>query len=387
MDCQKGTMENMELTTPKLYELGKLQNDFWKGRRVFVTGHTGFKGSWLSLWLCQLGAKVTGFALAPPTTPNMFELADVAKDMVSLVGDIRDQHALAQAIKDARPEIIIHMAAQSLVRASYGDPVSTYATNVMGTVHVLDAVRSHPCVKGVLIITSDKCYDNREWVWGYRENEAMGGYDPYSNSKGCAELVTSAYRHSFFNPEFYDRHGIAIATARAGNVIGGGDWAQDRLVPDAMRAFLKGTPLKIRNPSAIRPWQHVLDPLHGYLQLCQQLLGENAAQVAQAWNFGPHQDSECSVDQLLTRLVTCWGNGAQWCHVGDSAGLHEATYLRLDCSKARLKLGWEARYNLEKTLAITVDWFRAYQSAAPSAATMRDITIQQINTFAHGHAS
>src|SRR3989338_6942999 len=251
-------MEGMEVTP-----------DFWRGKRVFLTGHTGFKGGWLSLWLQSLGAEVTGFALTPPTNPSLFEVANVAGGMKSIIGDIRDLDALERAMKESNPEIVIHMAAQPLVRYSYVNPVETYATNVMGTVHLFEAVRKAGSVKAVVNITTDKCYENREWEWGYRENEPMGGYDPYSNSKGCAELVTSAYRLSFFNPVDYSKHGVALASVRAGNVIGGGDWAQDRLIPDIISAFSEGRPVVIRNPHAVRPWQHVLEPLRGYVTLAE----------------------------------------------------------------------------------------------------------------------
>jgi CDP-glucose 4,6-dehydratase len=261
-----------------------MNQQFWTGKKVFVTGHTGFKGSWLCLWLQQMDAEVTGYALQSPTQPNLFEVADVARGMRSIMGDIRDGATLAATLQNAAPQIVIHMAAQSLVRYSYIDPVETYSTNVMGTVHLLEAVRKTPSVRAVVNVTSDKCYENREWVWGYRENEAMGGFDPYSNSKGCAELVTAAYRSSFFNPAKHADHQLALASGRAGNVIGGGDWAADRLVPDILRAISENRPVVIRNPHAIRPWQHVLEPLSGYLQLAQKLY-EGGAAYAEGWEF------------------------------------------------------------------------------------------------------
>ncbi len=355
--------------------LGVVRPDFWRGRRVFLTGHTGFKGSWLGLWLVGMGAKVTGFALAPPTQPSLFELARVAEGMTSLTGDIRDAEALGKAMRDAQPELVIHMAAQSLVRASYDDPVGTYATNVMGTAHVFEAVRGCSSVRAVLSVTSDKCYENREWMWGYREHDAMGGYDPYSSSKGCAELVTSAYRRSFFNPQDYAAHKVAVASARAGNVIGGGDWAADRLVPDAMRAFLGNAALEVRNPRSIRPWQHVLEPLNGYLQLCQQLLGDQAATFAEGWNFGPHSESERPAQDLLAITQKLWGEGAIWTDVGNASQPHEAHFLRLDCTKARVALHWQPLYRLEQALALTVEWYKAYQAKAD----LRTLTLRQIH--------
>ena len=266
----------------RLVSRGNVDPGFWAGKRVFLTGHTGFKGSWLSLWLQTMGAKVTGFALAPPTSPSLFEAARVADGMTSIIGDIRDAAALKDALVAADSEIVLHMAAQPLVRASYDDPVGTYATNVMGTVHLLEAVRAAASVRACVVVTTDKCYENREWAWGYREDEPMGGFDPYSNSKGCSELVTSAYRRSFFQ-----HSGIALGSARAGNVIGGGDWAADRLVPDILRAFEQNKPVVIRNPNATRPWQHVLEPLSGYLVLAERLYNDGQA-FAEGWNFGPH---------------------------------------------------------------------------------------------------
>jgi len=287
-----------------------MHSDFWRGKRVFLTGHTGFKGSWLSLWLQSLGAELYGFALSPPTFPSLFEEARIADGMTSIKGDIRDLDFFIQAMRDAKPEIVIHMAAQPLVRYSYQNPIETYATNVMGTIHMLEAVRATPTVRAVVNITTDKCYENKEWVWGYREDDPMGGYDPYSSSKGCAELVTAAYRSSFFNPESYEKHGVALATVRAGNVIGGGDWAQDRLIPDTLAAFERGEPVCIRNPQAIRPWQHVLEPLRGYLLLAEKLFHAGSA-YAEGWNFGP-ADHDCRpVDWIVALLAEEWGKGAR----------------------------------------------------------------------------
>jgi CDP-glucose 4,6-dehydratase len=333
--------------------------DFWRGKRVFVTGHTGFKGSWLCLWLNRLGAEVTGYALEPPTEPSLFELAHVGELVQSVIADVRDLGRLQSEMAKATPEIVIHMAAQPLVRDSYAIPVETYAINVMGTVHLLEAVRSCPTVRAVVNVTTDKVYENREWHWGYRENEPFGGYDPYSNSKGCSELVTAAYRSSYFNPREYDRHRVAVASARAGNVIGGGDWALDRLIPDIIRAMLAEQPVQIRNPHAIRPWQHVLEPLSGYLVLAQRLF-EHGAPFASGWNFGPPQEDARPVQWLVERLCSLWGNGA--CYQLDTGDHpHEAHYLKLDCAKAHAELGWWPRWGLERTLASIVAWTKVYQ--------------------------
>lgn len=329
---------------------------FWRGKRVFLTGHTGFKGGWLSLWLQHLGAEVTGFALAPPTHPSLFEEAAVGNGMRSIIGDIRDLATLQQALVEAKPDIVIHMAAQPLVRYSYSNPVETYATNVMGTVHLLESVRHSPETRAVVNITTDKCYENREWIWAYRENEPMGGYDPYSNSKGCAELVTAAYRSSFFNAESYAQHGVAIATTRAGNVIGGGDWAQDRLIPDILRGFEQGKTVSIRNPNSIRPWQHVMEPLRGYLTLAERLY-EHGPRYAEGWNFGPTDEDAKPVGWIVEKMATLWGNNAQW-QIATGDHPHEATYLKLDISKARHLLDWHPALRLEQALELIVDWSR-----------------------------
>ena len=348
---------------------------FWQGKRVFLTGHTGFKGGWLSLWLQQLGAEVTGYALEAPTTPSLFEVANVARGMVSIIGDVRDGEALKRAMAQARPEIVIHMAAQPLVRYSYVNPVETYATNVMGVVNLLEAVRATPGVRSVVNVTSDKCYENREWPWGYRENEAMGGYDPYSNSKGCAELVTAGYRSSFFNAEKYAEHGIALGSGRAGNVIGGGDWALDRLIPDMLRAIGAGEPVMIRNPHSIRPWQHVLEPLSGYLTLAEKLYTEGPVH-AEGWNFGPHDTDAKPVEWIIERMTQEWGAGASWSLDGQDHP-HEATYLKLDCSKARGQLGWHPRWDIGQTIAKIVEWHKA----CDQGADMRAMTLAQITTY------
>lgn len=348
---------------------------FWCSKRVFVTGNTGFKGSWLCLWLKELGADVTGYALKPPTTPSLFEEADVARDMRSIIADIRDGERLTAEMRAAAPEIVIHMAAQPLVRHSYVVPVETYATNVMGTVHLLEAVRSTPSVRAVVNVTSDKCYENREWYWGYRESDPLGGHDPYSNSKGCAELVTAAYRNSFFNPEKYASHGVALASARAGNVIGGGDWAQDRLIPDIMRAIEQGQPVHIRSPYALRPWQHVLEPLGGYLLLAEKLYTDGIA-YAEAWNFGPQDEDAKPVQWIVEQLIALWGNGASW-QLDGQPQPHEATYLRLDCSKARSHLYWKPRWALRHTLEQIVAWHKAHAASQD----MRQQTLAQIKAY------
>lgn len=348
---------------------------FWSGKCVFLTGHTGFKGSWASLWLQAMGAKVTGFALPPDTTPNLFEVARVAQEMDSHIGDIRDYESLTAALHKAQPEIVIHMAAQALVRYSYAHPMETYAVNVMGTVHLLEAVRQCPSVRAVVVVTSDKCYENKEWYWGYREDEPMGGYDPYSNSKGCAELVVSSYRRSFFNPGKYDAHGVALASARAGNVIGGGDWALDRLIPDFIRAISQGDAVKIRSPQAVRPWQHVLEPLSGYLTLAERLY-QKGSEFCEGWNFGPADTDVRSVQWLVERITQHWGDGASWT-LEKEPQPHEAHYLKLDCSKARARLGWHPRWNLETTIDRIIDWHKA-QLASDD---MHAVCLQQISEY------
>lgn len=329
---------------------------FWLGKRVFLTGHTGFKGSWLSLWLQSMGAELHGLALISPTTPNLFTVAKVANGMAtSTVGDIRDLATVRNAMQASQPCIVIHMAAQPLVRLSYAEPVETYATNVMGTVNVLESVRYTDSVKAVVVVTTDKCYENKEWLWGYREDEPMGGHDPYSNSKGCSELVTSAYRSSFFKEK-----GISLASARAGNVIGGGDWATDRLVPDILRAFEQNQPAIIRNPYSIRPWQHVLEPLRGYLSLAEHLYANGQA-FAEGWNFGPEDDDAKSVQWIVEHMANSWGNGASW---QQDSGVHpyESNYLKLDISKAKARLGWQPRWPLANALAQITKWHQAWRT-------------------------
>ena len=322
---------------------------FWRGRRVFLTGHTGFKGAWLSLWLAELGAEVTGYALPPPTQPSLFEAAGLARRMASLEGDIRDLDRLRAAMAAAKPEVVLHLAAQALVRRSYAEPVETYASNVMGTVHVLEALRACPEARAAVIVTSDKCYENRSLERGYAEDDPLGGLDPYSSSKACAELVAGAYRHSF-------RGHAAIATARAGNVIGGGDWAEDRLLPDMARAVQAGKAVRIRHPEATRPWQHVLDPLAGYLLLAERLCTDGERH-ARAWNFGPGAEGAVAVRQVVDEAARRWGPRARWeADAGEHP--HEARMLALDAGRARRELGWRPRLGLEDAIAWTVDWYR-----------------------------
>lgn len=352
---------------------------FWVGRKVLVTGHTGFKGSWLCLWLQALGAEVTGYALQPPCEPNLFTLYGLDQSVQTIVADIRDGEALLQAVLDTGPEIIIHMAAQPLVRYSYLKPAETFETNVLGTVHLLDAVRTATAagagIKAVINVTTDKCYENREWPWGYRENDRLGGFDPYSNSKACAELVTSSYRNSFFNRLHYASHGVSVATARAGNVIGGGDWSADRIVPDCMRALLSGKQLSIRNPRATRPWQHVLEPLQGYLLLAENMV-KHGAEYAEAWNFGPKDESVRNVEWLVKTLGKYWGDDSFYTWI-EGSSLHEAAKLSLDSSKARQTLDWKSVWNAEQALEMTVLWFQAYRDQAD----MKVIGLRQLEQY------
>jgi CDP-glucose 4,6-dehydratase len=355
---------------------GKVDPRFWSGKKVFLTGHTGFKGGWLTIWLASMGAKITGYSLFPNTRPNLYEEAKIASLCErSIIGDVRDFNSLSNALVEASPDVVIHMAAQPLVRYSYANPIETYATNVMGTVHLLEAVRSCPSVRATLIVTTDKCYENKEWIWGYRENEPMGGYDPYSNSKGCAELVTAAYRQSFFSEQEYGDHRVAIASARAGNVIGGGDWSKDRLIPDAIAAFEAKQPLMIRNPLATRPWQHVLEPLSGYLVLAEALF-ERGADFGGAWNFGPQDSDARSVQDVIELLISNWGSPAAWKQDG-ALQPHEAHFLKLDCSKAMQELNWSARWSLEKAILAIVEWQQAYSNGED----MLVMTRKQIDAY------
>jgi CDP-glucose 4,6-dehydratase len=354
---------------------GPLFNDFYRNRKVLITGHTGFKGSWLSILLHSLGADVYGFALAPNTVPSLYEIADIDKIVNSTIGDIRDYSFLCKTLDKIKPEIIIHMAAQPLVRESYKNPRETYEVNVMGTVNLLDAVRQVPGIKAILNVTTDKCYENREWFWGYRENEPMGGYDPYSNSKGCSELVTSSFRSSFFNTKDYNNHGVALASARAGNVIGGGDWAEDRLIPDFIRSIVSGKKVKIRSPFAIRPWQHVLEPLSGYLTLCEKLV-TGGPSFAEGWNFGPDDSDAKNVEWITNRICSLWGEGAAY-EIDRDPQPHEASYLKLDCSKAKSMLGWYPRWKIDQSLQMIVDWHKA----CSVNEDMKKVTEKQIQAY------
>ncbi|MGB6976536.1 MAG: CDP-glucose 4,6-dehydratase [Gammaproteobacteria bacterium] len=349
-------------------------NSFWHNKRVLVTGHTGFKGSWLTQWLKLLGAEIIGFALPPPTDLNLFNVAGIAQNTISLTGDIRNYLEILEVIKKYQPSIVFHLAAQPLVRHSYLQPLETYATNVMGTLHLFEAIRQSKKECTIINVTSDKCYENKEWFWGYRENEPMGGYDPYSNSKACAELVTSAYRNSFFDPISFSQHKISLASARSGNVIGGGDWATDRLIPDIIRACINNVPVRIRNSHSIRPWQHVLEPLAGYLKLAQKL-HEAPMMYGEPWNFGPNDDDAKPTQWLVEQVLSLWGGSNYW--ESDSSALHEATYLKLDCGKAKTRLGWQPIWNLERALVETVRWYKAYYQQQG----INELMCHQIRTY------
>lgn len=352
-----------------------IEHGFWNNKKVFITGHTGFKGSWLCLWLHSLGANVTGYALSPPTDPSMFELCSIPKMIKSVTGDIRDAGLVANALHEAAPEIVFHLAAQSLVRDSYKLPTDTYSTNVMGTVNLLEAVRTCISVKAVINVTTDKCYENKEWYWGYRENEPLGGYDPYSSSKACSELVTASYRSSFFSTNQLNNC-VALASARAGNVIGGGDWASDRLIPDCIRAVIKGAKIIIRNPNSIRPWQHVLEPLSGYLLLAQKLYDEGA-RYAEGWNFGPDDKDAKPVELIINKLCSFRRGYATYDIDQQAERPHEARFLKLDCSKAKTELGWNPRWNLDLALTKTLEWYDAYMANRDLLA----LSIEQIQSY------
>ncbi|UQA60255.1 CDP-glucose 4,6-dehydratase [Polyangium aurulentum] len=352
-----------------------MSGSFFAGRTVLVTGHTGFKGSWLSRWLTLMGARVVGFALPPEQKPSLFELAGLAGDITSITGDLRDEAAVYAAFEAHRPEIVLHLGAQALVRRSYRSPVETYATNVMGTVHVLEACRRVGTVRAAVVVTSDKCYENREWVWGYREDEPMGGHDPYSSSKGCAEIVTAAYRRSFF------ASGTAVASARAGNVIGGGDFSEDRLVPDMVRGAAKGEPIVIRNPVSTRPWQHVLEPLGGYLLLARRLC-ESPEGHAEGWNFGPREEDAIPVGELAEKFVRHLGRGTLDITPPEArTGPHEARYLKLDVSKARARLGWTPRMGIDGALERTARWYRAWLDNPEASRAELDAQIREYGVW------
>lgn len=352
--------------------------ELYKDRKVLITGHTGFKGSWLACWLMQLGAQVTGYSLPAPTDPSNYDLCSLEKRITSIVGDVRDVDHLTAVVEEQKPEIIFHLAAQPLVRLSYEEPRETFETNIMGVVNLFEAVRRTSSTKALVNITSDKCYENREWAWGYRENDPMGGFDPYSSSKGCSELVTAAYTRSFFPVEKLAEHGVAVGSVRAGNVIGGGDWALDRLIPDCMRSLVAGEPIGIRNPGAVRPWQHVLEPLSGYLWL-GSLLMSGYGQYTGGWNFGPEITDTEPVGSIVDRIVHRWGEGS-WELTGEGQFRHEAAFLRLDCSKAWQKLGWAPIWSLKEALDQTIDWYRLYYDGG---SNMYDRIVSEIDDYSH----
>jgi len=352
-------------------------SDFFRNKRVLITGHTGFKGSWLSMILNWLGAEVYGYALHPNTNPSLYCLSDLNRFVRSTIGDIRDYDKLLDALRKIRPEIIIHMAAQPLVIESYRNPRETYEVNVMGTVNLFEVARYIDSIRVILNVTTDKCYENKEWFWGYRENEMLGGFDPYSNSKACSELVTSAFRNSFFSASDYKQHGIAVATARAGNVIGGGDWAADRLIPDFFRSVSENITVEIRNPNSIRPWQHVFEPLYGYLLLCKNLY-LSGIEFADSWNFGPDDSQARNVEWIIEQLCTLWGENTKYISLNPkSSRFHEANYLRLDCNKAKTLLDWYPVLGIDKTLEMIVDWYRQCRNKSD----VYNICIDQIENY------
>jgi CDP-glucose 4,6-dehydratase len=375
---RQGAVEDLAMTAaPLAAELRKV----YAGRRVLLTGHTGFKGTWLALWLRDLGAEVTGYALAPDTQPAMFEAVGAAAGLRSVIADVRDVARLSAVVEEARPELVFHLAAQALVRRSYEEPLETVETNILGTAHVLEAVRraKRPCA--VVVVTSDKCYENRERLHGYREDEALGGHDVYSMSKGAAELVTASWRRSFFPPARLAEHGVALASARAGNVVGGGDWAPDRIVPDCVRALAAGQPVPVRNPGAVRPWQHVLEPLGGYLLVGARLApgGPAAAPFCEAWNFGPRFEDARPVRDVVEAMLRGWGSG-RWEDRHDPKAPHEANILRLSIEKAQGRLGWQPRWSFEETFRRTAEWYRAHHGGA-SAAELAALTVRQIHDY------
>lgn len=363
-------MENMGIAQKSM-----IDKSFWQHKKVFITGHTGFKGSWLSLWLHLLGAEITGYALNPPTDPSLFKLCKVDELLRSITADVRDSKLLKEAMHESNPEIVFHMAAQPLVRESYRDPVNTYSTNVMGTVNLFEAVRECKSVKTVINVTTDKCYENKEWIWGYRENDSMGGNDPYSSSKGCAELITNAYLRSYFDTDNYKEHGVSLASVRAGNAIGGGDWAEDRLVPDCMRSLMEDKPIVIRFPDAVRPWQHIVDLLYGYLLLTQRLYQEGSV-LANGWNFGSNYEEAKPVRWIVERITEMWGYSDSWL-VEQGNKPNEANFLKLDCSKAKSVLGWYPQWGLNVSLKKTVEWYKALKDQQ----NMLNFTLEQIRSY------
>ncbi len=352
-----------------------IDNNFWKNKKIFITGHTGFKGSWLSLWLQSLGADLTGYSLEPNTEPNLYDVAGVENGMKSIIGDITTYEKLNEAIMSAKPEIVFHMAAQPLVRYSYENTIETFSTNVLGTVNLLESIRYLDSVKAVVNITTDKCYENKEWVWSYRENEPMGGHDPYSSSKGCAELVTSSFRRSFFSKDTYDLHGVALASVRAGNVIGGGDWSEDRLLPDLFKSINNNKSIKIRNPDSVRPWQHVLEPLSGYIQLAQKLFNDGM-KYAEAWNFGPESSDMISVLDVIKKIDQYISKEVKW-EIDSEKNVHEANLLMLDISKVKKQLKWKPLMTIDESLKRTAEWEEAFNNKQ----NMRDFTLNQIDRY------
>jgi len=369
------TMEG--LVSMGITKRGSVDHNFWSGKCVLVTGHTGFKGGWLTLWLNAMGARVIGFALEPDTNPSLFSLANIENALFkSYQADIRSLDSIKTVLNNENPEIVFHLAAQSLVRESYKNPVDTYSTNIMGTVNLLDSLRETSSVKASVIVSSDKCYENKEWLWGYRENDPMGGYDPYSSSKGCVELITSAFRQSFFNDDQYIEHGNGLATARAGNVIGGGDWSEDRLIPDAIRAFESNVDLILRNPNSKRPWQHVLEPISGYLMLAQELY-RNGPSFSGAWNFGPSTEDSRPVNEVIRILEKHWIGNTSWREENNSRDFHETNLLALDCSKANQKLFWKPRWDIETAIKKTAEWYAAFKNRR----NMNEFSLKQIAEY------
>jgi CDP-glucose 4,6-dehydratase len=370
MGQREGSLEDLVSPQPLRGGRSRQAGNLWQGRRVLITGHTGFKGGWLALWLAALGAKIRGYALDPSTEPNLFTLASVGDVLDDDRGDIRDCTKIEASLTDFEPEVVFHLAAQPLLRKSYADPLGTYGTNVMGTANLLEAVRKTPSVRAVVCVTTDKCYQNREWPWPYRETDPLGGHDPYSSSKACAEIVAAAYRDSYFHADSVGARNVTVATARAGNVIGGGDWSEDRLIPDLIRGFISCSPVLIRRPNSIRPWQHVLEPLHGYITLAEHLfLRKPDAETA--FNFGPSEDDAWPVERIATKLASLWGDGATWAR-DEAPSVHEAHYLKLDSNKARSELGWRPRLNLETALDWTHHWYRQWRSGADMSAESRE---------------
>jgi len=352
-----------------------MNKDFWLGRKVLVTGHTGFKGSWLSIWLQHLGADIVGVSLSPPTQPNLFTEANVEKGMVSLQVDIRDREKIKEVFLKYKPSVVFHLAAQSLVIHSYKNPVETYETNVIGTLNVLEGIRSINTVRAAIMVTTDKCYENNSWVWGYRENDPMGGHDPYSSSKGAAELLIASYRRSYYPVHQFGKHKTGLASVRAGNVIAGGDWSKDRLIPDIVRAFQKGSKVKIRNPKSVRPWQYVLEPLFGYMKLAEKLSNDGQL-YAESWNFGPRSNDVKNVEWIVKKMAKKWGKGVGWI-IDKEEHPHEENYLKLDCSKANIVLGWSSKCNIDYTLEKIVEW----HNTDKKNKSFRESCIQQIDEY------